>query len=143
MVSIDGYNIIRHDRTRTDKRAASGGVCIFLSEQIKYKIIALSPIASVIEFILIDFQIPNESKRFITGVIYNPPGNKDLSSLYNTLDNLADSTAEVYLAGDLNINTLVESPFVEDFKLNVQCAGFNIINNAPTHFNAELHAIMP
>lgn len=39
MVHIDGYKIIRHDRSRSDRRGTSGGVCMYISDELSFKIV--------------------------------------------------------------------------------------------------------
>lgn len=139
MLTVNGFNIIRHDRSRTDRRSSSGGVCIFLSKNLTYKIELKSPSDSALEFLIVQV---TTSKNNNVGVVYNPPDNRDLTDLYELWDRYSDSIPDLVLTGDFNVNVCSSVPptqtFASLFHQNIRSEGFSIINSTPTHFQTRM-----
>lgn len=134
MISMEGFNIVRNDRSRKDRRSTSGGVCIYLKNTLKYVVTHKSNNESNIEYLIIEINI-SQLKTVTVGVIYNPPDNKNVSEITSLLESIADNPSEIILTGDFNINMLNKSKTVKDLTLDWQSAGFTTINkNYPTHF---------
>ena len=85
MIHIDGYNIIRKDRSRN-----GGGVCICIRNTINYQIRQdLSP--PVLEVICIEISKPH-SRPFVVVTVYRPPDTSPeffihLENLLKQIDN--------------------------------------------------------
>ena len=103
MIHIDGYDIIRKDRSRN-----GGGVCIYLRNTINYQIRHdLSP--PVLEAICIEISKPH-SRPFIVVTVYRPPDSSPdfFIHLENLLKKIDNENKEIYILGDLNCDLLTE-----------------------------------
>ena len=96
-VDIDGYSIIRCDRTRN-----GGGVLMYINNNVSYK--ERANFSKEIENVFVDILLP-KSKPILVGVLYNPFKADFLDNLSNAISNTGSfDNQEVYLLGDLNIN---------------------------------------
>jgi hypothetical protein len=66
MIDLDGYDIVRKDRSRN-----GGGVCIYLRSSINYKI-RNDLIPSELEAVCVEISKPH-SRPFLVTTIYRPP----------------------------------------------------------------------
>ena len=101
MVSLDGYDVIRKDRSRN-----GGGVCIYLRSSINYKI-RKDLVPPELEAVCVEIIKPH-SKPFLVTTVYRPPSSlpeffDDFEKLIKAIDN---ENKEVYILGDLNCNML-------------------------------------
>ena len=99
-VNIDGYNIIRKDRTRH-----GGGVCCYIKNDRSFNV--RENFGTDFENVFLDILLPN-SKPILIGILYRPPNQSGfLDSLSTAILNSEKSdNQEVYLLGDLNFNLL-------------------------------------
>ena len=101
LVGVDGYDLLRADRTRN-----GGGVCIYIRCNINYqKRPDLVP--NDLEAVSLEVKQAN-SQSFIISSVYRPPNSKTevflkIERLIQLIDN---ENKEVYILGDLNINLL-------------------------------------
>ena len=97
MVNIDGYDVVRKDRTRN-----GGGVCIYLRSSINYKI-RNELISNELEAVCIEITKPN-SQPFIIITVYRPPNaSPDFFIHFENLTQLLDDEMkEIIILGDLN-----------------------------------------
>ena len=101
MIRVDGYDIIRKDRSRT-----GGGVCIYLRITINYQI-RDDLVPPGLEAVCIEIDKPC-SRPFVVITVYRPPNAQtvffnDLEQLVKTID---DENKEIYILGDLNCDLL-------------------------------------
>ena len=101
MISLDGYDVIRKDRSRN-----GGGVCIYLRGSISYKI-GKDLVPPELEAVCVEIIKPY-SKPFLVTTVYRPPSSlpeffDDFEKLIKAIDN---ENKEVYILGDLNCNML-------------------------------------
>ncbi len=99
-VSIEGYKLLRADRTRN-----GGGVACYIKSELGYNF--RKDFSTDIENIFFDILLPN-SKPILVGIIYRPP---DQSGFLGKLTEAIKTTQkfdeqEVYILGDFNINLL-------------------------------------
>ena len=99
-VNIDGYNIIRKDRTRH-----GGGVCCYIKNDRSFNV--RENFGTDFENVFLDILLPN-SKPILIGILYRPPNQSGfLDSLSTAILNSEKSdNQEIYLLGDLNFNLL-------------------------------------
>ena len=103
MIRIDGYDIIRKDRSRS-----GGGVCIYIRNTINYQIRT----APVLEVICIKISKPHSRPAFIVVVVYRP---SDASPdffihLENLLKKIDNENQGIYILGDLNCDFSKPNP---------------------------------
>ena len=101
MISLDGYDVIREDRSRN-----GGGVCIYLRSSINYKI-RKDLVPPELEAVCVEIIKPH-SKQFLVTTVYRPPSSlpkffDDFENLIKAIDN---ENKEMYILGDLNCNML-------------------------------------
>ena len=99
-ISIEGYKLLRADRTRN-----GGGVACYIKSELGYN--HRKDFSTDIENIFFDILLPN-SKPILVGIIYRPP---DQSGFLGKLTEAIKNTEkfdeqEVYILGDFNINLL-------------------------------------
>ena len=99
MISLDGYDVIRKDRSRN-----GGGVCIYLRSSINYKI-RKDLVPPELEAVCVEIIKPH-SKPFLVTTVYRPPSSlpkffDDFEKLIKAIDN---ENKEMYILCDLNCN---------------------------------------
>lgn len=130
MVNIPGFNLVRHDRTRTDK-SRGGGVAIYIRSDLGYALLSSSCVGDVVEYVFV--QINAGQRSFLVGCTYNPPDSTtDFAALSCVLNNTIGK--EIILTGDFNINTLMETEHILRFTELLSQSGSVIVNREPTHF---------
>ena len=95
MVSLDGYDVIRKDKSRN-----GGGVCIFLRSFINYKIRKYL-VPPELKAVCVEIIKPH-SKPFLVTTVYRPPSSlpeffDDFEKLIKAFDN---ENKELYILGD-------------------------------------------
>ncbi len=114
--SIDGYQLVRNDRL--NKRG--GGVCMYLRNGIKYKIIFSSNSIDEAEVLWLELSFNHTS--LAVGVLYKPPRLPYgvLSSLCESLSNIICKYKLCVLMGDFNIDLLTpNTPAANFLKSNI------------------------
>ena len=101
MIHLDGYNMIRKDRSRK-----GGGVCMYLRSSINYKIRSDLKL-SELEAVCVEITQPH-SQPFIVATVYRPP-NASLD-FFDHLEKLIKEieNKEMYLFVDRNCDMLKE-----------------------------------
>ena len=101
MISIDGYDVVRKDRSRN-----GGGVCIYLRSSINYKV-RNDLVPTELEVVCIEITKPH-SKPFLVTTVYRPPSAS--SEFFNHFEKLIkaidNENKEMFILGDLNCDML-------------------------------------
>lgn len=130
MIHIPGYKIVRNDR----KNIRGGGVALYISSPLHYKIIDKSPENACIEYLLIEINLSHT--KVMAGVVYRPNGDIT-TSLNEVFSNYIPKYEYIIVMGDFNLNQmnpLVSSDcnaFFNSFNLNI------LHNYKPTHFDVH------
>ena len=105
MIHIDGYDIVRKDRSRN-----GGGVCIYLRNSINYQI-RQDLIPADLEAICIEITKPH-SRPFVVVTVYRPPdaSSNSFIQLENLLKKIDNENKEIYILGDLNCDLFKSIP---------------------------------
>lgn len=138
MVSISGYNLIRHDRQRKDVKRG-GGVCIYARIGLTLKVLSRSEPTDTLEFLLL--QVCIQSQDVLVGFIYNPPQKNNLTNLLDSLDIFSPQYENIILTGDFNINQLVTNRASLELKNSLNSRGLFIVNSEPTHFTPNSNSM--
>ena len=128
-LSIDGYNIIRRDRNRH-----GGGVALYISTNLSYKIIF---VGTSIECIFVTVEI--SSCKVNVCVFYCPPSSnvEYLENLYNNLSSFYPFLLNNFiLIGDFNIDFLVQNhPHLPHLLSIVNSFMLHLVVTSPTHYS--------
>ena len=106
LVDIENYNFIHKHR----KDRAGGGVSLYLSNDIDYKIRSNLKFenSETIDSLFVEVIVP-QGKNIIVGVIYRPP-NENLNTFVKSFNEVTDKITKenklCYLMGDFNVNLL-------------------------------------
>jgi len=116
-ITVDGYNIIRRDRTINGR--FGGGVCFYIRSNVNFILredLEIKPL----EILSIEVH-KLSSKPFVITTWYRPPNSSvDLFSHFDTVLRKLDSeNVEHYLMGDLNSDLLSENNTYANALLNV------------------------
>ena len=104
-INIDGYKVVRRDRTSR----SGGGVCLYVRNDIAFNI-DIDMRTDDTESLWINVLLPR-SKPIVVGVLYRPPNNNMfIEKLSNSLENIIKDD-EIIILGDMNIFLLHNSPF--------------------------------
>lgn len=128
LVSIPGFTLIRNDR----KNKRGGGVAIYLKNNFKFQIVKKSIASSVCEFLFVEILFDNE--KLLLGTFYNPPNNRDFTSLERNLLFYSVKYEHVIFAGDFNVDLLSTSKRSTDFFNIINNAKLKCMSSAPTNF---------
>ena len=110
-IQIEGYELLRCDRNRH-----GGGVACFICKKLCFNIKNVFP--ENIENIFVDILLP-KTKPFTVGILYRPPTQHDFVQVISSnLDNLSPETNDIYILGDLNINTFYNGKNLFDKNIN-------------------------
>ena len=105
MISLEGYDVIRKDRSRK-----GGGVCTYLRSSINYKI-RNDIVPPELEATCVEITKPH-SRPFIATTVYRPTN--ATSEFYDHLEHLIkavdDENKEMHILGDLNCDLLKPEP---------------------------------
>ena len=129
-VHIEGYNFCRNDRSM----ARGGGVGLYISKHLKYKIVFESSNEGVCEALFIE--VTHQKERILVGVVYLPYG--DIRSLESTLSNIVLRYDKTIIMGDFNNNMFDSRKSLSMYhichELNLSC----FHNIKPTYFDTSL-----
>lgn len=129
---IPGYKIERHDRQRSD-RHRGGGVLIYISKNVQYRILEKSGRNSFTEYLFIEI-CNGSNEKMVFGVIYNPPQTNIMPYVSELFSNLATSYEKVFICGDMNLNLLKNTGPAKAFVDFLSSLNFSNINSLPTNF---------
>ena len=116
-IQVDGYELLRCDRNRH-----GGGVACYIRKNLCYNTKNVFP--KSIENIFVDILLP-KTKPFTVGILYRPPTQHDfVQVISDKLDLLSPETNDIYILGDLNINTYCNGKNLLD--KNIDHIGENI-----------------
>lgn len=106
-ISIPGFTLVRNDRS-----THSGGVAIYVSNNLRWKILHKSD-GGPIEFLFLEVTLI--ACKLLVGVVYNPKGgNVDL--IENLFSAFITNYQKVLIAGDFNIDMLKSNSTTTSFK---------------------------
>ena len=140
LVDIENYNFIHKHR----KDRAGGGVGLYLSNDIDYKIRSNLKFenSKTIDLLFVEVIVP-QGKNIIIGVIYRPP-NENLNTFVKSFNEVTDKiTTEnelCYLMGDFNVNLMsyhrnnLTGEFLDNIYSNSLCP----LINRPTRITSHL-----
>lgn len=130
MVNIPGFNLVRHDRSRSD-RARGGGVAIYIKLDLGFSIKYKSVTGCPLEFLFVEVNTSNNS--LLVGCVYNPPDAlRNFMPLCNVL--IQSNSEHILVAGDFNLNLLRENVDTANLVDQLCDSGSIIINHEPTHY---------
>jgi len=129
--SIDGYKLVRADRLNH-----AGGVCMYISNQLNFKIIEKSDIDCEMEYLFVE--IGSESKVLV-GTVYRPNNRVDVNHFFNEVRNISLPYNDVIIAGDFNSDLLKRT----NISNNMLSLGLHPTNTTlPTHFSANSNTLL-
>lgn len=130
---LPGYNLFRADRETN-----GGGVCIYIRRGIKCKVNFRSDSNSGIEYIFLDVSTGKEDK-ILVGCVYRPNKHVSIDDLLTILQSTTMTYNDIFIAGDLNSNLLLEN-YLSDAFLSL---GLYPINTTiPTHFHQTCNTLL-
>lgn len=144
LLNIDGYRLVRADRSTLLPSGApktGGGLCIYYKNHFILNVFKdATQCTSDLETLAISLSRPDHNLVVILN-IYRPPGGsivvcfQRLTELFNELSSI-HRRAELYVLGDLNVDTLMHSPVLIEF--NDLCMQFGLSNyvTTPTRYTA-------
>lgn len=134
-LSLSGYKIVRNDRpnlnnlneNRHPRRA--GGVCLYISNKLRYKTIFLGKQYGVCESLFVE--IFGNGVSVIVGVVYLPNG--DVDTFESLHSDLFDRYSNIVVMGDFNYN-LFDTVKSNNFRSLISRCGLACTHNClPTH----------
>ncbi|XP_055628243.1 uncharacterized protein LOC129769796 [Toxorhynchites rutilus septentrionalis] len=132
IISIDGYNIVRHDRVGL----LGGGVLIYIKNGITCNLIMKSNNQFRVtntEFITIEVLLENE--KILLTALYNPPEIECNESLEHLLLTYGSLYNFIYFLGDFNTNLLVNSPKSDRLRNVLSTHSVQCLGSEPTFFH--------
>ena len=104
-LDIDGYSCVRQD-----KRSNSGGILIYISNDIPYSIGSVNTCNDEIECVSVEMNIADE-KILVLGMYKNPRTDPVIFKRFfeETCEKVCETTQNVVIIGDLNFNMLHEN----------------------------------
>ena len=107
-IHISGYDVVRRDRCHNDRHG--GGVCIFIKNNLNFRI--REDLSKVnLEFLAIEVCKPH-LRPFLVATWYRPPNSlsSTFSAFQDVIDTIDAENLEFYLLGDINCDSLAETP---------------------------------
>lgn len=131
-LNINGYRLIRNDRNRH-----GGGICVYLKNNLSYKVVSMSPSSSPdfcgTEFLIIEIKVGDD--KILLGVVYNPPNTDCTDILSSILDNCIVNCSSSYFIGDFNTDLSKNSCRPRRFNEMLDTLSYKCINSEPTYFH--------
>jgi len=119
---IKGYSLVRKD-----KRKNSGGLLIYISDNLVYREIQLNNLPDVtgIEHVCIELALENDDKWLLTHLYKNPTvKDNEFELFFSSLSDIATTSYDSFMCiGDLNINFLDDNSI-----LNTMCSVYGYCN---------------
>ena len=114
LFEIEGYQIFRNDR----KTKRGGGVCIYVKEYLKAKLINIPHILEQPEVIFIE--LCNKHTKFALGVVYKPPNIPygTFACLQETFADILCKYENTFVFGDFNVDMLDPESYATKFLIN-------------------------
>lgn len=125
-LNLPGYNLVRNDRP--DDRG--GGVCLYISDKLRYKIIFRSERYRVCESLFVE--IFGNGASAVVGVVYLPSGCTDVFEELHA--DLFDNFSNIIIMGDFNCNLFDQINSERVRSLSSRCGLTYLHNCLPTHF---------
>lgn len=139
-LSLPGYNLVRNDRpgdrniNSHAKRA--GGVCLYISKSLRYRVLFRGNRYGVCESLFVE--IFGSGPSVIVGVVYLPNGCVD--TFEDLHSDLFDRFSNIIIMGDFNYN-LFDSVKSNYFRSLVSRCGLSFVHNClPTHLHVPNNA---
>ena len=114
LFEIDGFKLFRKDRSSR----RGGGVCFYVKEHFKPKVIQIPHTLEQPEVLFIEMQ--SKSVKIALGVVYKPPKIPygSLATLHETLADVLCNYDNTFVFGDFNINLLEPESCASKFLFN-------------------------
>ena len=107
MLSIDGYNILRADRTAESGKTTSGGIIVYYKNSLNVTLLAdYTTCTPNGETVWLNLQLKQTRPQYI-GVVYRPPDgdyNIPTNTLQEHLTSLNTRNCDRMLIGDINVD---------------------------------------
>lgn len=137
VIAIDGYNIIRNDRTHSQ----GGGICVYFKNDLRCKAVSRSEFSMEVDNInrveYLFVEVCYSSEKFLLGIIYNPPRNDCSSVIYDQLLDLYLNYSRTLIVGDFNTDIRTNSSLASNLNSVLEVLGLRCVSFEPTHYYAE------
>ena len=134
-ITIDGYSIIRKDRT--GQKNQWGGVLIYHRNHLEIHQTQVEPEFSKMEAVWLE--VLTKSQKLLVACIYRPPNDKVFLHQLNEILNNICHRSNILLMGDFNIDlSKVNTPLSNDLKQML--AGANLSNVIKNHTRITDHS---
>ncbi|XP_037815951.1 uncharacterized protein LOC119612237 [Lucilia sericata] len=133
-LTLSGYNLVRNDRIRNTTSNNSGptrggGVCLYISNKLRYRILFRAEQYGVCESLFVE--VFGNGTSVIVGVVYLPGG--DINAFESIHNNLFDQYNNIIVMGDFNHN-LFDIVKSRNLRSLISRCGLHCIHNClPTH----------
>lgn len=136
-LALPGYNLIRNDRPGDSNRRVNGlptragGVCLYISNNLQYKIVFRGKQYGVCESLFVE--VFGNGTSMIVGVVYLPNG--CVNTFESLHGDLFDRFSNIIIMGDFNYNLFdpIKSTY---FRSLVSRCGLTYVHNSlPTHLH--------
>jgi Reverse transcriptase (RNA-dependent DNA polymerase) len=136
-IGIPGYQIVRADRK--DGRRG-GGVAMFIRAGIRYKILAKSPDACIINYLFVE--IKYHGHDCLIGLVYNPPRIEGLPIIAQLMQEYYPKYERSLLLGDFNVNLLVSTPRCTEFQQALDDVCLSVISRIATNYTSAIPTLI-
>lgn len=125
-LTLPGYNLVRNDRPDEDR---AGGVCLYLSDKLRYKTVFRSERYKVCESLFVE--VFGNGVSAVVGVVYLPNG--DIDTFEDLHGDLFDRFSNIIIMGDFNCNLFNISMSARVRSISSRCGLTCLHNCLPTH----------
>ena len=136
LFNVNGYKVFRADRMKQNVKR-SGGVAIFVKNNIPCNLIVKSPNDSSIEYVFIE--IYSAESKMLVGSVYRPHRTIDFTPILNIIHDISLIYNNVVVCGDFNSNALCDDSFTSE----MLALGLFLCNFCfPTHFSKFSNSLL-
>lgn len=125
-LALPGYNLVRNDRPDRDR---AGGVCLYISEKLRYRIIFRGKQYHRCESLFVE--VFGNRVSAVVGIVYLPNG--DINEFEELHGELFDRFSNIITMGDFNCNLFDVSISEAVRSLSLRCGLTCVHNCLPTH----------
>ncbi|XP_075157983.1 uncharacterized protein LOC142231250 [Haematobia irritans] len=131
-VKVDGYKIVRNDRS-----SHGGGVAVYVKNNVAFKVVKQSQPDERIEYVLIE--IKHNGKNALVGAVYRPNSRINFDNFMHEISLVTTCCDDVILAGDYNSNALKDDSIVVSFN---SIGLYNVNEIVPTHYSETSNTLL-
>ncbi|XP_075162651.1 uncharacterized protein LOC142235284 [Haematobia irritans] len=131
-VKVDGYKIVRNDRS-----SHGGGVAVYVKNNVAFKVVKQSQPDERIEYVLIE--IKHNGKNALVGAVYRPNSRINFDNFMHEISLVTTCYDDVILAGDYNSNALKDDSIVVSFN---SIGLYNVNEIVPTHYSETSNTLL-